>query len=177
MDEINNQKVLFDNERKLLLDAYNKLQYKSFKNLNYINKKKPIEEQKIEKELWKIAKTQVKKGRLIAELTLGFWINLCKKSYKNNLWDKKDFFANVFYNFDNHFITTELDKTKIIFPELKNILNLRNRIFHHEIIINNKIGIENCYDKIEKVLYSLSEEYAKTFIHTFRFKELIKQKP
>lgn len=116
-------------------------------------------------------------GALIAELTFGFWVNLCKKSYKNSLWDKQDFFNNVFQDFDNYFSSPTLDKTKVMFPVLKEILRLRNRIFHHEIIINNKIGIENCYILTKKVLYSLSEDYAKMFEKTFRFENLIKQKP
>ena len=65
----------------------------------------------------------------------------------------------------------------MIFPELKEILRLRNRIFHHEIIINNKNGIENCYTQTKKVLYSLSEDYAGIFEDTFRFEDIIKQKP
>ena len=55
--------------------------------------------------------------------------------------------------------------------------NFRNRIFHHEIIINNKNGIENCYEITKKVLYSLSEDYAQMFEDILRFDSLVKQKP
>ena len=116
-------------------------------------------------------------GAIIAELTFGFWVNLCKKSYKNSLWDKQDFFSNVFPDFDNYFSSPTWDRTKVMFPELKEILRLRNRIFHHEIIINNKNGIENCHDKTHRVLYSLSKDYAEIFETSFRFKGIIKQKP
>ena len=150
-NEINTKNILSDNERNILITAYNKLETRY--------KKSP------------------KTGSIIAELTLGFWINLCKKSYKNSLWDKEGFFDSVFPEFDEFFVSPVLDKTKTIFPLLKEILILRNRIFHHEIIINNKNGIENCYNATYKVLCSLSKEYAKLFISSFRFKELIKQKP
>lgn len=150
-DEIKAEKVLSKNERNILLEAYQKLNHKHA--------------------------GQITNGMLIAELTFGFWINLCKKSYKNSLWDKQGFFTSVFPDFDKYFTSPTWDKTKVIFPELKEILRLRNRIFHHEIIINNKNGIENCYDKMHKVLYSLSEEYAEIFEPTFRFKSVIKQKP
>lgn len=150
IEEINTQNTLSDNERNILLEAYKKLNVK---------KKPPTT------------------GAIIAELTFGFWINLCKKSYKNSLWDKQGFFDNVFPDFNNYFSSQTLDKTKVIFPELKEILRLRNRIFHHEIIINNKNGIENCYDKTHRVLYSLSKEYAEIFEYSFRFKDVIKQKP
>lgn len=149
-EEINHQNILSDNERCILLEAYNKLKRKH-----------------------NVPST----GAIIAELTFGFWVNLCKKSYKNSLWDKKDFFSNVFPDFDNYFNSPTWDKTKVIFPELKEVLRLRNRIFHHEIIINNKNGIENCYDKTYRVLYSLSKDYAEIFENSFRFKDIIKQKP
>ncbi len=152
MNEIHSQSILSVNERNLLIESYNKLSKKHH------------------------GKTITESG-LIAELTFGFWINLCKKSYKNSLWDKQSFFENVFPDFDNYFTSPTWDKTKVIFPELKNILILRNRIFHHEIIINNKNGIENMYDKVERVLYSLSTDYADLFKDSFRFKEMIKQKP
>ena len=150
LEEVSNKNILSDNERNILLEAYNKLKRKH---------------------------NTPSTGAIIAELTFGFWVNLCKKSYKNSLWDKQDFFSNVFPDFDSYFTSPTWDKTKIIFPELKEILRLRNRIFHHEIIINNKNGIENCYDKMHRVLYSLSKDYAEIFENTFRFKELIKQKP
>lgn len=93
------------------------------------------------------------------------------------MWDKEGFFNSVFPDFNEFFVSPVLDKTKTIFPLLKEILILRNRIFHHEIIINNKNGIENCYDTTYKVLCSLSKEYVKLFETSLRFKELTKQKP
>lgn len=150
LEEIDNQNILSENERNILLEAYKKLKRKH---------------------------NTPSTGAIIAELTFGFWVNLCKKSYKNSLWDKQDFFSNVFPDFDNYFSSPTWDKTKVIFPELKEVLRLRNRIFHHEIIINNKNGIENCYDKTHKVLYSLSKDYAEIFENSFRFKDIIKQKP
>lgn len=150
INEIASANVLSQNERNILLEAIKKLNNKH---------------------------SSISNGSIIAELTLGFWINLCKKSYKNSLWDKKGFFESVFPDFYNYFKTTALDKTKVIFPLLKDILRLRNRIFHHEIIINNKNGISNCYNIAYKVLYSLSKDYAQMFEPTFRFKEIIKQKP
>lgn len=151
LDEVDNQKLLSDSEHKILVEAD--------KTLRYRYSKPPST------------------GALIAELTFGFWVNLCKKSYKNSLWDKQDFFNSVFPDFDNYFHSPSWDKTKVIFPELKMILILRNRIFHHEIIINNKNGIENCYNTLIKILSSLSKDYAQIFEDSFRFQDIIKQKP
>ena len=150
LDEINNKNILSENEHNILLEACKKLQNKKHK---------------------------LSTGSIIAELTFGFWVNLCKKSYKNSLWDKQGFFDSVFPDFDNYFVSPTWDKTKVIFPVLKEVLRLRNRIFHHEIIINNKNGIENCYEQTKKVLYSLSKDYAEMFENTFRFEDIIKQKP
>ena len=150
LDEINSKSILSENEHNILLEACRKLQNQKHK---------------------------LSTGSLIAELTFGFWVNLCKKSYKNSLWDKQGFFDSVFPDFDNYFVSPTWDKTKVIFPVLKEVLRLRNRIFHHEIIINNKNGIENCYEQAKKVLYSLSKDYAEMFENTFRFEDIIKQKP
>jgi len=150
LEEINNKNVLSENEHNILLEACKKLQ---------------------------TTKHNLSTGSLIAELTFGFWVNLCKKSYKNSLWDKQGFFDDVFPDFDNYFYSPTLDKTKVIFPVLKEVLRLRNRIFHHEIIINNRNSIENCYEQTKKVLYSLSKDYAEMFENTFRFEDIIKQKP
>lgn len=58
LEEINNQNILSENERNILLEAYNKLKRKH---------------------------SNPSSGAIIAELTFGFWVNLCKKSYKNSL--------------------------------------------------------------------------------------------
>ena len=150
LNEINQPDILSKNACNILTETYRKVHIKHSK---------------------------VSTGAIIAELTLGFWINLCRKTYKNALWDKQGFFENVFPDFDKYFICSSFDKTKVIFPLLKDVLRLRNRIFHHEIIINNKNGIENCYDVTKKVLYSLSEEYAQMFEDICRFDTIIKQKP
>lgn len=150
LNEITSSNMLLVNEHKILLDVYNKIKRKY---------------------------TNISETSIIAELTFGFWINLCKKAYKNTLWDKQGFFNKIFPDFDKHFNSPTWDKTKVVFPILKEILRLRNRIFHHEIIINNKNGIENMYEQTKRILYSLSEEYAKIFETSFRFSDVIKQKP
>ena len=150
LNEITSSNMLLVNERKVLLDVYNKIKCKY---------------------------TNISETSIIAELTFGFWINLCKKVYKNTLWDKQGFFDKIFPDFDKHFNNPTWDKTKVVFPILKEILRLRIRIFHHEIIINNKNGIENMYEQTKRILYSLSEEYAKIFETSFRFSDVIKQKP
>ncbi len=146
--ELQSQELLLNNEREILLSAFKKVKLK--------NKK-------------------ITKGALISELSFGFWINLCKKAYKTIIWDKKGVFEFIFPHFP---IKKEMNRIRFISPDLKNILRLRNRIFHHEIIINNNIGIQNNYDSIEKILFFISEEYSNLLLmNTCRFKEITKQKP
>lgn len=147
LSEINSQNLLLDNEYKILLSAVKKLQIKN-KNIT--------------------------SETLISELSLGFWVNLYKKAYKTVIWDKKGVFEYVFPNFP---INKEMNRIRFISTDLKNILQLRNRIFHHEIVINRKIGIENCYNIIEKILYYISDNYYALLPEISRFNNIIKQKP
>jgi hypothetical protein len=147
LSEIKSQKLLLDNEYKILLNSYKKLKLKN-KNIT--------------------------QEALISELSLGFWINLCKKAYKTIIWDKKGVFEFVFPNFP---ISKEMNRIRFISSDLKNILQLRNRIFHHEIIINHKIGVQNCYNIIEKILHYISDDYCELLSKVSRFSDIIKQKP
>lgn len=145
--ELESQDLLSYNEREILLGAAKKIKFKGKK---------------------------ITKGALITELSFGFWVNLCKKSYKTIIWDKKNVFECVFTNFPT---TKEMNRIRFISTDLKTILQLRNRIFHHEIIINHPIGIQNCYDSIEKILFYISKEYSNYLTETCRFREILKQKP
>ncbi len=147
LSETHSQNLLLNNERKILLDAAKKIQVK---------------------------KKELTKGALIAELSFGFWINLCKKAYKTIIWDKKGVFEFVFPDFP---IEQEMDRMKFMSADLKNILQLRNRIFHHETIINNKLGVQNCYNIIERILSYVSSEYFGILKSVSNFYTIIKQKP
>lgn len=147
LSELQSQSLLLGNEHKILLDASKKLYFKYKK---------------------------ITKGALITELSFGFWVNLCKKAYKTIIWDKKGVFELVFPNF---IAQNVMDRTKFISSDLKNILQLRNRIFHHETIINNKLGIQNCYNIAEKLLSYISKEQLELSQNISRFNDIIKQKP
>ena len=61
--------------------------------------------------------------------------------------------------------------------DLMTILRLRNRIFHHEIIINGKTSIESNYQLILNLLYLMSDDMMNLLQHTSRLRDIIKQKP
>ena len=113
-------------------------------------------------------------GNLIAELSLGFWVHLCTKKYKIRLWHTKDFFRQVFSDYPNF---SDFDKLTKIYPSLRLTLDIRNRIFHHEIIINNPDGIENCYEGIKTLLSYISKDCLSFLNEVCEFKKVLKQKP
>lgn len=129
INELDNSNILLPNEHKKLVEAKHKLLKKGHINFG--------------------------KNDLIAELSLGFWIHLCTKRYKTKLWHKQGFFRIVFSDYPNF---SEFDKLGKIFPILNLMLKLRNRIFHHEIIINHPYGIDNCYRDLRKLLGYISND-------------------
>ena len=147
MQELNIQNILADKEYTKLLESANKI---------------------------KKAGKKITNDRLISEMTLGFWIHLCTKSYKPKLWDKKGFFESVFPNYANN---GELRKIAPIKNDLLAILRLRNRIFHHEIIINgNKTPTEQ-YQLVLNMLHLLSTGMESLLQDISRFTIIEKQKP
>ncbi len=147
LKELSQQKILLPNEYKKLLEAKQKLINKGFNNIN--------------------------KNDLIAELSLGFWIHLCTKRYKRIFWHKQGFFRIVFEDYPNF---SEFDKLSNIFPLLQLMLKLRNRVFHHEIIINHPYGIINCYNDLRKLLGYISQNSLQYLDRICDFKEIIESK-
>lgn len=147
LQELNKQNILADKEYQKLLESANKIRKSGKKVTN---------------------------DRLISEMTLGFWIHLCTKSYRPKLWDKKGFFEAVFPNHTNN---GELRKIAPIQNDLLNILRLRNRIFHHEIIINGNKTPEEQYQLVLNMLHLLSTGMESLLNSISRFETITKQKP
>ena len=66
--------------------------------------------------------------RVIAELSLGFWINLFSNPYTNTIVQAT---APSVFPYGPKTVTTD-KRQDIIYPRLREVLDLRNRIFHHE---------------------------------------------
>lgn len=147
LQELNNQNILADKEYQKLLESANKIRK---------------------------SKKKITNDRLISEMTLGFWIHLFTKPYRPKLWDKKGFFETVFPNFSNN---GELRKIAPIQNDLLNILRLRNRIFHHEIIINGNKTPQEQYQFVLNMLHLLSTGMESLLNDISRFATIIKQKP
>lgn len=106
-------------------------------------------------------------GKLIAGLTLGFWVHLFNSAYNPNLWLKPiTIFDDVFPNFDEALnkawnIKNPLKRVNKMYAALRLILKLRNRIFHNEPIFNMPEGIENIYTDINSVVLAMSEDLSE----------------
>lgn len=103
----------------------------------------------------KIKKKPITQGRVMAELNLGFWIGLLtKKYYSQSIFNKciKDIFPNV--------SPSERAFQKIAPRFKEEILNLRNRVFHHEPIWDKNYKLEQKYSYMCWVLSWISPEVA-----------------
>lgn len=93
------------------------------------------------------------KQKVIAELSLGFWVNLFKKPYDKKLRinDLKRVFPNLPPR-DKKFI-----KREIIYKELNHIRNFRNKVFHYEKVINRD-DYNDIFVEIDEILGYFDDE-------------------
>ena len=147
INELNQQNLLLDKEYKKLVETADKIKKDGKKVTN---------------------------DRLISELTFGFWIHLCTKSYKPKFWDKKGFIELVFPNYT---VSSNLRNISLIQKDLRDVLKLRNRISHQEIIINGNRTPEEYYKLIQTLLHTLSSGMFALLENISRFNAITKQKP
>jgi len=104
-------------------------------------------------ELLEIKKEKVTKHKIIAELPFGFWINLFKKPYAKKLRinDLKKIFPNLPSKI------TKLVNRETIYKELNHIRNFRNRVFHHEKVLNRD-NYNLIFDEIDEILSYFDNE-------------------
>lgn len=101
----------------------------------------PWEEDSIQKAKRAAAKHSPapKSGKVIAELSFGFWTGLISKIYEKRLW-----VPHIYKAFPAHRVNR-----RMLYGRLNNIRNLRNRIAHHEPILGNHLEEE--YKKILEI--------------------------
>lgn len=108
-DEIQQQKILAEQEHAKLLRAYNETM-KEYKQQRFTI------------------------GKVIANLNFGFWTGLCSKRYSTKIWHKKECFRGVFANYPS-----EAQQINMLSKKLTSIRKLRNRIFHYEPILTKSL--------------------------------------
>lgn len=139
-NEINNQTILFDNDYRKLIKANNKL-------------------------LCKYKKGNVTRGKIISELTLGFWVSLCSKKYNPRIWTKKGAFRGVFVNYPQG----KREQIHELSQKLTRINNFRNRVFHYEPIYNKNTQFCQLYDEINEVISFLPKDDSNILKNTDNF--------
>ncbi len=139
-NEIEKQNLLFDFDHNKLIQAYNTLQSKY----------------KLE---------DITHGKLISELTFGFWVNLCSKKYNPKIWTKKGAFRGVFIDYPQD----KQEKIHEISEKLNKIKKLRNRIFHYEPILHKKDKFGVLYNNICDIMSYLPKDNSGLFERTNNF--------
>lgn len=87
------------------------------------------------------------KNKVIAELSLGFWVNLFKKPYDKKLRIKE--LKKIFPNLPSP--QDKLINRDVLYKELNHIRNFRNRVFHYEKVIN-KDNYNSVHEEIFEIL-------------------------
>ncbi|MCY4194177.1 MAG: Abi family protein [bacterium] len=112
-------------------------------------------------------KTQNKQdtsGQLVAELSFGFWVALFAKRYDDLLWRT-----------DLHHIFPSQVNRQELYEQLDRLRTLRNRITHHEPILQRDLQTD--YEKLLWILEMLSPEVASWTSHHSRVLEVIDTDP
>lgn len=144
-DEIQQQKILADHEHEMLLTAYNDIR-KQYPNANFTI------------------------GKVIANLTFGFWTNLCSKWYCSNIWNKGRCFKGVFVNYPSH-----VNDIGTLATKLRMIRRFRNRIFHYEPIFKKPQNTLKMYNEIMKMIGFLPSDNSDILKETSNFLNVYNQ--
>ena len=107
-------------------------------------------------------------GRLVAQLTFGFWVGLLNSPYEGPMWhvNRASMLKSAFPN-----VPTSQRSRGAIFHRIYPIQQLRNRIFHHEPIWHRPT-LETEYDHIIEALGWMSQELASAINRISSFGEV-----
>lgn len=105
-------------------------------------------------------------GKMVAEFTLGFWIQMFNTDSQHILWKP---LRNVFTNVpkkqkQRHVISSRLNKARVF----------RNRIFHYESIAWNFKAVNDNYQNIITILYWLEKDAANWTERRCHFEQTLK---
>jgi hypothetical protein len=89
-------------------------------------------------------KEQLSPSKIVAELTLGFWVKLFNATYERILW------KNIKFAF--LYLPKAQKLRNRVAPPLNRFRQLRNRISHHEPICWNLTKLKNLHDELVQVI-------------------------
>ena len=105
-------------------------------------------------------------SKIIAELTLGFWVSLFNVEYERILWkDLRKIFTNM---------PKKERQRKKVTPPLNRFRTFRNRIFHHEPISWNLTKLKQIHAEIITVIEWLNKDISVWFKSFDRFEDVCK---
>ena len=108
----------------------------------------------------------VTSGRMTAELSFGFWVNMLLKRHEPFFWH--DFHAAF------PALPAEVDYAKL-FRRCNSVREFRNRVFHHEPIL--KLDITQEYSQVMELIRWLSPKKAEWIKQYSRAMSVLRQRP
>lgn len=108
--------------------------------------------------------------RIVAELSLGFWINLFSNRYEEKIWHSGESLRTAFPNMPKY-----LRNAKSIGKSLEVIRSFRNRIFHHEPIW--KTPIREMHKLISDYTSFLNPRMTSLASHSCRLRSVWESNP
>ena len=110
---------------------------------------------------------QITTSKIIAELTLGFWVSLLNAEYERLLWkDLRRAFP---------YIPKKDRKRKNVSAPLNRFRAFRNRVFHNESICWNMKKVQEIHDELLLVLEWINKDLPKWLTKIDRFENVQEQ--
>lgn len=113
-------------------------------------------------------KKEVTPGKVISELSFGFWTSLLDSRFEKTLW------KNLRLSFPN--CPKQIRQRKTMSSKFNGIRKLRNRVFHHEPVTWNIKVIKNYRDEIIEGIDWLDKGLLDWSQDLFRIDEVIERK-
>ncbi len=107
-------------------------------------------------------------GKIISELSFGFWTSLLDSKFERTLW------KNIRLAFPN--CPKNIRKRKTMSSKFNGIRKLRNRIFHHESVTWNFSALTNYENEIIEGIDWLDKELLGWSKELFRFNNVIRKR-
>ena len=113
-------------------------------------------------------KKSITTGRVISELSFGFWTSLLDSKFEKTLW------KNIRLAFPN--CPKVIRQRKTMSSKFNGIRKLRNRIFHHESVTWNISALTNYESEIVEGIDWLNKELLEWSKELFRFNDIIQKR-
>ena len=141
-----------------------------FENQDFIKIVSPFQIDRVSEARNKILREKkiITTGRVIAELSFGFWTSLLDSKFEKTLW------KNIRLAFPN--CPKNIRKRKTMSSKFNGIRKFRNRIFHHESVFWNIAALINYYNEIIEGIDWMDANLLAWSEELFRFKVVMEKR-